>query len=137
MGTRPVCPGEMVTYTCTVPQGLLLEWIVEPFLPANDPVQFQSSDNPGSNTDCNDFPTVNCSDFDFVATLTEATPDINSTLTFSVTARLNGTVIQCRGSTTTATSTESSILNVAGTVIVPLQLKVGCYGRAANRNLLV
>ena len=32
VGMRGVCPGETVTYTCTVIQGIGLDWIVEPFI---------------------------------------------------------------------------------------------------------
>ena len=34
------CPEEVVTYTCTVRQEAVLDWIVEPFLPASACIQF-------------------------------------------------------------------------------------------------
>ena len=128
MGTRHTCPGEMVTYTCTVRQGFLLEWIVEPFILLTTGIQFTSTNTIGRSFDCNDVAAVRCEDFDFVATLTDtANPtvvmrttlaDITSTLTFTAAARLNGTVVQCRGSTENATPMNSSILNVAGMSIL-------------------
>ena len=120
VGMRGVCPGEMVTYTCTVTQGVVLDWIVEPFLPRSARIQFTSTDTIGRSFDCNDIAALQCADFNFVATLTNiANPtasvaDITSTLTVTATSRLNGTVVQCRGTTADATPMNSNILNVAG-----------------------
>ena len=121
---RGACPGEMLTYTCTVNQGFLLDWIVEPFLPASARILFTSIDTIGSRLDCNSVATVQCEDFDFVATLTDtANPnvvmtttlaDITSMLTFTAAARLNGTVVQCRGSTAVDFTIANRMLNVAG-----------------------
>ena len=128
VGTRHACPGEMVTYTCTVRQGFLLDWIVEPFILLTTGIQFTSTNTIGRSFDCNDVAAVQCEDFNFVATLTDtANPtvvmrttlaDMTSTLAFTATARLNGTVVQCRGSTADATPINSSILNVAGVFIL-------------------
>ena len=49
VGMRGACPGETVTYNCTVNQGFLLEWIVEPFLPTSARIQFTSTDTIGRN----------------------------------------------------------------------------------------
>ena len=124
VGMRQACPAEMVTYTCTVRQEIALEWIVEPFLPANDPIQFTNTTSIGSRLNCSAVAAVQCEDFEFVATLTNtANPtvgysntlaDITSTLTFTATARLNGIVVQCRGTTVDASLIHNSTLNVAG-----------------------
>ena len=121
------CPGERVTYTCTVNQGFFLDWIIEPFLPTSARIQFRSTASIGSRLDCNNAASVQCEDFDFVATLTNtANPnvvsgttlaDMTSTLTFPATARLNGTVVQCRGSTETEFPTVSRTLNVTGMLV--------------------
>ena len=117
------CPGETVTYTCTVNQGFALDWIVEPFLPRSARIQFTSTDNTGRSFDCNDVTAVNCTDFDFVATLTNiANPtagvaDIVSTLTFTATVTLNGTVVQCRGTTANGLPIANSSLSVAGVCV--------------------
>ena len=83
------CPGEMVTYTYTVRQGAVLDWIIEPFLPVR--IQFLLSIlHPlGAALSVS---AVNCANFDFVATLTNVTnratvtgasvADMTSTLTF-------------------------------------------------------
>ena len=128
VGMRQACPGEMVTYTCTVTQGFLLDWIVEPFLPTSARVQFTSTASIGSRLDCNNVASVQCVDFNFVATLTNtANPnvvmgttlaDMTSTLTFTATAGLNGTVVQCRGSTEDATPMNNSTVNVVGMFIL-------------------
>ena len=127
MGTRQVCPGEMVTYSCTVTQGFLLDWIVEPFLPTSARIQFTSTDT-RRQLDCNNVPAVRCEDLNFVVTLTNtANPtvvsgttlaDMTSTLTFTATARLNGTVVQCRGSTEDAIPMNNSTVNVAGAAML-------------------
>ena len=128
MGTRHACPAEMVTYTCTVRQGFLLDWIVQPFILLTTGIQFASTDTIGRSFDCNDVAAVRCEDFNFVGTLTNTAnlnlvsgttlADMTSTLAFNAAARLNGTVVQCRGSTENATPMNSSILNVAGMSIL-------------------
>ena len=125
VGMRQACPGEMVTYTCTVTQGFQLDWIVEPFLPISAQILFTSITPTGSRLNCSGVTAVQCEDFDFVTTLTATVnpnvvtgttlADITSTLTFTAAARLNGTVVQCRGQTAVGFPINSSTLNVAGT----------------------
>ena len=67
------CPGKVVTYTCTVRQEAVLDWIVEPFLPASACIQFLTTRPIRSSLDCNDTSTLQCADLDFVATLTNFT----------------------------------------------------------------
>ena len=111
---RQACPGEMVTYTCTVTQGLALDWIVEPFINGSTLLRFLRMTPTGSSQYCNGTTATNCSGFDFVAILTDVNPDMTSTLTFTATARLNGTVVQCRGATTDGLPITNSMLNIAG-----------------------
>ena len=128
MGMRQACPGEMVTYTCTVTQGAFLDWIVEPFLPTTAPIQFTSTAATDSSWNCNNVVTVSCSVFNFVATLTATVNpnvvmsttlvDMTSTLTFSAASRLNGTVVQCRGSTAVGFPIVNNSLNIAGTSVL-------------------
>ena len=119
----------MVTYTCTVTQGLALEWIVEPYLSGSTRIRFLNTAAIGTKEDCNDVTAVNCTDLDFVATLTNlANPtaatggtiaDMTSTLTFTATIGLNGTVVQCRRRTADGSMTmASSTLNIAGVSVV-------------------
>ena len=122
---RQACPGEMVTYTCTVNQGIALEWVVEPFISGNDTILFASTTPTGRSVNCNDVAAVQCADFNFVATLANTTnpmtvmsttlADMTSTLTFNTTSRLGGTVVQCKGETADGTMIiANSTLNVAG-----------------------
>ena len=135
---RGVCPGEMVTYTCTVTQGVVLDWIVEPFLPRSARIQFTSTDTIERSFDCNDIAALQCEDFYFVSTLTNiANPttsvaDITSTLTVTATSRLNGTVVQCRGTTADATPMNSSILNVVGVSMLFWSIAVLVSGSLAT-----
>ena len=122
---RQACPGEMVTYTCTVNQGIALEWVVEPFISGNDTLLFASTTSTGRSVNCNDFAAVQCAEFNFVATFTNtANPmtvmsttlaDMTSTLTFNTMSRLHGTVVQCKGETADGIMIiANSTLNVAG-----------------------
>ena len=126
---RQACPGEMVTYTCTVNQGAVLEWIVEPFISGNDTVLFLSTTPTGSSVNCNNVAAVQCADFNFVATLTNTAnsttvmsntlADMTSTLAFNATSRLGGTVVQCRGEIGDGTMVlANSTINVAGTFVL-------------------
>ena len=119
------CPGEMVTYTCTVKQGAILDWIVEPFLNGSTRIRFLLSSTPiGSSVDCNNVAAVQCEDFNFAATFTNISnpmtimsatvADMTSTLTFTATTRLNGTVVQCRGTTAEEFPIANRTLNIAG-----------------------
>ena len=124
LDSSAACPGEVVTYTCTVRQGAILDWIVEPFLPASARIQFLTTRPIGSSLNCNDTSTLQCADLDFVATLTNLTnpttvpggtvADMTSTLAFTATLRLNGTVVQCRGTTADGVPMTNITLNVAG-----------------------
>ena len=129
VGLRQACPGETVTYTCTVNQGSVLEWIVEPFISGNDTVLFLSTTLTGSSVNCTDVAAVQCADFNFVATLTNTAnsttvmsttlADMTSTLTLNATSRPGGTVVQCRGTTVDGTMVlANSTLNVAGTFVL-------------------
>ena len=130
VGVRGVCPGETVTYTCTVTQAIALEWIVEPFISG---IRFQNSTPTNSRSvDCNEVTPSQCDNINFVATLTNtANPnvvrtttlaDITSTLTFTAAVRLNGTVVQCRGSTAVGFPVVNNTLHVAGLSMMRLFL---------------
>ena len=124
VGMRGACPGEMVTYTCTVNQGAALDWIAQPFITGSTRIQFLSTTSTGRSIDCNDVLTVQCADVKFVATLTNlanpmivlGTPvaDMTSTLTINVTGSLNGTVVQCSTATQSGAPTANQHLLVAG-----------------------
>ena len=122
---RGVCPKEMVTYTCTVTQGIGLDWIVEPFISGSTRIRFVLGSTPlGRSVNCNGVSPPQCDNIDFVATFTNTVnpmtvmntnvADMTSTLTFSSPARLNGTVVQCRGVTASGVPITNSTLNVAG-----------------------
>ena len=124
MGIRQVCPGEMVTYTCTVNQGFALDWIVEPFISIGDPIRFVLDSTPvGRSVDCNGVTPPQCSNITFMAIFTNIAnritvtsgpvADMTSTLTITAAVRLNGTVVQCRGATESAI-TRNTTLNIAG-----------------------
>ena len=115
-GRQTACPGEVVNYTCTVTQAVLLDWTAEPFINETNRFQFSRS-TPAEDRviDCSDSSTVPCADLDYRATLTSVGPaDITSTFRFTASARVNGTVVQCRGSTATGVQTANSTLSVTG-----------------------
>ena len=117
----PLCPRETVTFTCNVTQGLALHWIFEPFIPSNDAIRFLTTTPSGTSVGCNDVESVNCTDLDFVATLTSISNpitvqgamlfDMESTMTFTATTTLNGRVLQCRG------SVADRIINISNTTL--------------------
>ena len=120
-GRQTACPGEVVTYTCTVTQAFLLEWTAEPFINETNRLQFSRS-TPAEDRviDCSDSSTVPCADLDYRTTLTSVGPaqsgfaDMTSTFSFTASTRVNGTVVQCTGSTATGVQMVNSTLIVAG-----------------------
>ena len=116
-GRQAACPGEVVTYTCTVTQGFLIDWRAVPFLDAAL-VQFTPTDS--RILGCSNFSAIQCNDFDFLATLTSVSPvqsgaaDMTSTFRFTARAGLNRTVVVCSGTTSPPTPSESHTLTIAG-----------------------
>ena len=78
-----------------------MEWAVEPFIIDSDPVRFTAATTTGTSFDCSGAVTVQCAEFNFVATLTSITnsmaivENFTSTLAFTATSRLNRIVVQC------------------------------------------
>ena len=136
-GSR-LCPEDMVTYTCTATGVTYLGWTAEPFLSIsgtpNNAIIFLRTDMIGQTVNCVDRPVQDCASFQ--ATLISITnsqggvADMVSTLTVTATARLNGTVVQCRGITATETPTGNNSITVTGTLpgvfIVKILLKWYC-----------
>ena len=116
------CPGERVTYTCTLTQVSVLDWTAEPFISTSNRLQFSRTTLPRDRVlACsNHTSVVKCTDLDYTATITSITAiqngfaDMVSTFTFTASARVNGTVVQCRGLTVTEHQTASHTLNVTG-----------------------
>ena len=119
---RTACPGERVTYTCTVTQAAVLEWTAEPFINSTNRRQFSSTTPPGYRVlSCsNHTSSVKCTDLDYYATLTRVRAfqngfaDMVSTFGFTASAWVNGTVVQCRGLTATEDQMANRTLNVTG-----------------------
>ena len=104
-GRLPACPGEVVTYTCTVIQGAVLEWVAAQYNTNTNPNHPQFTPTTPENTalDYSDSSSaVQCSDFDYQATIADVSnvgsgfADMTSTFRFTANARLNGTVVECR-----------------------------------------
>jgi len=73
-GRQAACPGEVMTCTCTVMQGAVLEWVAAPYITNTNPSRPQFTPTTPENTalDCSDSSSVvQCPDFDYQATLTE------------------------------------------------------------------
>ena len=118
---RTACPGEVVTYTCSVTQAVVLDWTAEPFIIETNRLQFSRSTSAEDRViDCSDNSTVPCADLDYRATLTSVGPaqggftDMTSTFRFTASARVNGTVVECTGSTVTGVQRANSTLSVTG-----------------------
>ena len=122
-GKQAACPGKVVTYICNVAQGFLIDWTAEPFIAESNRLQFsRSTPTEDRVIDCSGNSTVPCVDLDYRATLTSIGPvqngfaNMTSTFRFTASARVNGTVVQCRGSTATGAQMANSTLIVAGIV---------------------
>ena len=113
-GRQAACPGEEVTFTCTVTESVRLRWIAEPFILQNDSIQFAAA---GAMTGDRGLDLSG----QFMAILdtimfSGGVADFTSRLivTASVSGSLNGTVVQCSGRL--QTSTMMSKLFIAGTM---------------------
>ena len=105
-----------------VTQVAVLDWTAEPFISSANRRQFSSTTPPGDRVlSCSDSPSVvKCTDLDYQATVTGVSAmqngfaDMTSTFTFTASAKVNGTVVQCRGLTATEHQMASQILSVTG-----------------------
>ena len=116
---QPASPGEEVTYTCTLTEANLISWTAPPVFTTNL-VQFLPNDNQ-TMLSCSDVSAINCTDLDFRAALTRVgqidmngLANLTSTFRFPATVTLNGTVVQCSGSTRTGTEMANQTLIVEG-----------------------
>ena len=131
-GRQAACPREVVTYTCTVTQAVTLDWTAKPFIIDSNRLQFTSTTPAGNRfLACSDSTsTVSCAVLYYQATLTSVGPaqngfaDMTSTFRFTASARVNGTVVQCRGSTADGIEVASSILTVTGMMHVSLCIQI-------------
>ena len=120
-GRQVACPGELVTYTCTVTQAFVLGWTAAPILVNPSLLRFTTSDPVGRMVGCSDFATIQCDDFDFQTTLTSVgtvsmsgVADMTSTFRFTARPGLNGTVVECSGLTIPSTPSANHTLTIAG-----------------------
>ena len=117
-GRQAACPGEEVTYTCNVTAAIAISWTVTPIFVIESLVRFLPTTPLNQRVTCS---TMQCAGFDFLATLTNVGPldmngaaDMTSTFRFTARAGLNGTVVQCSGTTLPSTPSESRDFIVAG-----------------------
>ena len=120
---RRACPGELVTYTCSAIGVANLQWTAEPFLsggPAgNNAIIFLRTDTVrvGQTVNCVDRPMQDCADFQAILlSITNSqggVADMVSTLAVTAAARLNETVVQCRGTTATELPTANKSITIA------------------------
>ena len=99
-------------------QGFTIGWGATPVLDAAL-VQFAPSDP--RILGCSNVTATQCDDFDFQATLTSVgtvtmngAADMTSAFRFTARAGLNGTVVECSGTTSPPTPSESHMFTVAG-----------------------
>ena len=118
-GRQTACPGEVVTYTCTVTQGFFIGWTAAPVLVDATFVRFTPSDQRMRGCGNASSP-VDCTEFDFQGTVSSVGPvqsgaaDMTSIFSFTATTRINGTVVECSGQTSPPTPSESYTFTVAG-----------------------
>ena len=104
-------------------QGFTLGWTAAPILVDNTLVVFTPSDPVRRMLGCRDITTIQCVDLDFQATLTSVGPvqsgaaDMTSTFTFTAQPWIywiNGTVVECSGTTSPPTPSESRTFTAVG-----------------------
>lgn len=117
------CPDMGITYTCTVTDAGTITWTAAPVLVDPALVQFAATSLPNERMRrCSDpSTTVQCTELDYLANLTSVgTVDINgladltSTFSFTATANLSGTVVQCSALTAAGMQTANRNLIFAG-----------------------
>ena len=124
-----------MTYICSVTQAIRLEWTAVPFINNNNRLQFTPTTPPGNRVLACGTSTssVQCAHFNYQATLTSVGPvqnslaDMTSTFRFTASARVNGTVVQCRESTATGIQMESSTVIATGTTTFVGDHAVSCF----------
>ena len=107
---QAACPGEVVTFTCMVTDGVVLSWTAEPYFNMSDLIRFVVSNDVGM--------TIVDNSGLFRATLTSVSQsgifgDLTSDLTVTASETLGGTVVQCLA---TSTILMSKTLTLAGTM---------------------
>ena len=122
-GRQGACPGEVVTYTCTVIQGGSITWTVASVL-VDTSVRFLATSPPDERQlSCSDSTsTVQCADLDYLANLTSVgtldmngLADMTSTFRFTARAAFNGRMVNCTGTTAAIIPpTANQVLNVIG-----------------------
>ena len=123
-GRQGACPREIVTYTCTVTQGSILEWTAEPFLSATE-LRFTPTTPANSRmVDCDDYINIQCTVFDFQSTVSITNintgmtlADLTSTLRFTARAEINGTVVRCRVVDVNGVAAQNETLEAVGMCI--------------------
>ena len=107
-----------MTYTCNVTDAISISWTVAPIFVVETLLRFVPTTLLNQIVTCS---TMQCADFDFLATLTNVGPldmngaaDMTSTFSFTARAGLNETVVQCSGTTSPSTPAESRNFTVAG-----------------------
>ena len=117
---QPATSGEVVTYTCRLTEAADISWTAPPVFTSASLVRFIPTSGQRM-LSCSDVQAINCTDINFLATLTSVgtidmngLADMTSTFRFTATVALNETVIQCSGVTATGTETVSQTLIVEG-----------------------
>ena len=119
---QSACPGQEVTYTCTLTEAALISWTASPVFTSTNLVHFLSTAPPDQRMiNCSVDQSINCAELDFQAALTNVGPfdmnnqaNLTSTFRFTATVELNETVINCSGVTETGAETENQTLIVKG-----------------------
>ena len=140
---QPASPGQEVTYTCTLTDAATLSWTAPPVFTSTSLVRFAPNDSSTEKMlNCSNVSDINCTDINFQAALTSVgqidmngSADLNSTFRFPATVTLNGTVVQCSGSTRTGEKMANQTLIVEGMYFAMVYLCNLPFIRVSYRNL--
>ena len=111
-GRQTACPGEVVTYTCTVLRTAVITWVASPGI---NRVDYYPRDQIGQRV---------VGDFQIALTSNvrngTGLADLTTTLTVTATLARNGTVVQCRGDE--PSERMSLVLSIASEQMVQLMV---------------
>ena len=110
----PVCEGDTVTLTCTIPGGVSLGWRYNSVLIGGGTYVPVTNTVPPTNPD-----TVG--GVVFTHSLLDSSPDLVSQLSFTASSDVDGGVIQCVGDAATSTGGFESVLDV-----ITVQVQQNC-----------
>ena len=91
-GRQAACPGEVISFTCTLAGDVGIRWVADPFISQSQPIDFAiHTDTNGISQERGEFHVI----LNTVTMLSYLHANFTSTLTVRVSDSLDGIVVQC------------------------------------------